>query len=575
MEKNKVRAGGSIRWTLLAMSVVPSVLVSVILGIISILTMRVGMERESLETLKNLCTAVGSGYEAMSSEPFLLNEDGHLMKGSFDLSLDETVIDSWAKGLDADVTIFYGDTRMSTSLRDLETGERIVGTKASDDVIDEVLKKGNEYLTSDIVVNEKPYFACYLPIKASNGDIVGMVFAGQPRENVEVHINKSIFNNTVLAIILALIFVVISIYVSGRLVKAIDGTKQMINNLSAGKLNNCNMGRLLMRRDELGEMARAVELLDNKLCDIVGNIQSSSGKLLESGKELEQLASQTSRNAEEINMAVEDISKGATSQAGDTESATGSVISMGNIIGNIVDNIGKLNDEAKEMQCLENESAKIIKELSASNDKTADAIFKVSENIQTTDKSVNRISVAVDLITEIASQTNLLSLNASIEAARAGEAGRGFAVVASEIQKLAEESNQSARQISEIISVLSDDSQNSLRLMDEVKVNLKDQQQKLTETLEKFGNVTLGIEESRKGTDVINIQAKECDRARNNIVDIISNLSAISEENAASTEETNASMQELNATINLLADSALNLKELAAALEEYTSFFKL
>lgn len=575
MERKKGKAGRSIRWTLLAMSVVPSVLVSLLLGVIAISTMRTGMERESLEALKNLCTAVGSGYEAMSSEPFLLNEDGHLVKGSFDLSADETVIDSWTKGLDADVTIFYGDTRMSTSLRDSETGERIVGTKASDDVIKEVLENGNEYLTSDIVINGKPYFACYLPIKTSAGEIVGMVFAGQPKEKVEVHINNSIINITVLAIILAVIFVVFSIIISGRVVKAVNGTKQMINNLSAGKLNNKAKGKITRRRDELGEMARAVDALDNKLCDIVSNIQSSAGKLLSSGMELEQLASQTSRNAEEINMAVEDISKGATSQAGDTESATGSVISMGNIIGEIVDNISKLNDEAEEMQCLESESTQIIKELSASNDRTADAIYKVSENIQATDNSVNRISVAVDLITEIASQTNLLSLNASIEAARAGEAGRGFAVVASEIQKLAEESNQSAQQISEIITVLSEDSRNSLLLMDEVKVNLKDQQQKLSQTLVKFGDVTLGIEESKKGTDVINVQAKECDVARNNIVDIISNLSAISEENAAATQETTASMQELNATISLLADSALNLKELATALEEYTGYFKL
>lgn len=171
-KERKRRAGGSIRWTLLAMSVIPSAVVALVLGIVSISTMRVGMERESLEALRNLCTAVGSGYEAISSEPFLLDEDGHLMKGSFDLSADETVIDSWTKGLDADVTIFYGDTRMSTSLRDAKTGERIVGTKASDEVIDEVLNKGNEYLSSDIVINEKPYFACYIPIKASNGDIL-------------------------------------------------------------------------------------------------------------------------------------------------------------------------------------------------------------------------------------------------------------------------------------------------------------------------------------------------------------------------------------------------------------------
>ncbi len=103
----------------------------------------------------------------------------------------------------------------------------------------------------------------------------------------------------------------------------------------------------------------------------------------------------------------------------------------------------------------------------------------------------------------------------------------------------------------------------------------RSQQQKLAQTKEKFGDVSNGIENSRRETGVINDQAEECNRARGKVVDVIQNLSAVSQENAASTEQTNASMEEMNATINLLAEAAGELKEMAQVLEEDVSFFKL
>lgn len=216
-----------------------------------------------------------------------------------------------------------------------------------------------------------------------------------------------------------------------------------------------------------------------------------------------------------------------------------------------------------------------MKELSEYNDKTVSAIYKVFENVKATDDSVKEIATAIDLITNIANQTNLLSLNASIEAARAGEAGRGFAVVASEISKLADESNESAKKIQDIIQMLANDSKNSMQLMDEVKETLLQQQEKLTATQGQFENVIKDIELSRKDTNTINEQTQHCDSARQSIVGIIENLSAVSEENAASTEETTASMEELNATINLVADSAITLKNLAVSLDEDIKFFQL
>ena len=279
--------------------------------------------------------------------------------------------------------------------------------------------------------------------------------------------------------ILAIIITIIVAIISRRVVKIVIGMEGVVNELAEGNLVWEMDAKVLKRKDEFGHSAQAMVKLQQELRTIIGHIQKSAGEVLRDGDELESIAVQASTTAEEVSSAVEDISKGAQSQAEDTEVATTQVSEMGNLIQAIVDNVEKLNETSLTMQTTGEASAETMKELSEYNDKTVEAIYKVSENVKATDDSVNAIAAAVDLITSIASQTNLLSLNASIEAARAGEAGRGFAVVASEISKLSDESNASAKRIQDIIQELSNDSKHSMQLMEEVRQTLQQQQEKL------------------------------------------------------------------------------------------------
>ncbi|MCR4591372.1 MAG: methyl-accepting chemotaxis protein, partial [Lachnospiraceae bacterium] len=174
----------------------------------------------------------------------------------------------------------------------------------------------------------------------------------------------------------------------------------------------------------------------------------------------------------------------------------------------------------------------------------------------------------------IASQTNLLSLNASIEAARAGEAGRGFAVVAEEIGKLADDSRIMAEEIRKEMDVLLQQSGAAVGVADEVRQGNMEQQTALGETIESINGMITDINDTVGGVQLISEGAETCDNSKNTVVDAMSALSAISEENAASSEETGASMEELSATVTTLAGEANDLKDIARKLNDEMSFFK-
>lgn len=571
MKENKVV---SIKWTLLSIAILPALIIGVVLAILSVNKMDKGMEEEVLNGLHQTCVSTRAGFNCMAEGDFTINENNELMKGDFNISQHMEEVDDFVDGVDADVTVFFGNVRYATSLRDATTGERIIGTTAGDAVSKAVLG-GSTYESNDVTVNNQPYYAYYIPLTNPDGSVVGMVFAGTPKAGVDAKISSVSRIIIIIAVVFILAACIIAIFISNGIISAIKSTQDVVDKLSDGDLTVKVDKKVISRKDEIGVVGRDIQDFIKRMREIISNIQASADNVNTSGEELESMAGQSSASADEISSAVDDISRGSVSQAEDVETAAERISEMGSLIEEIVGNIKSLNETSLEMQKAGEDSERIIKELSESNDMTVEAIIEVQKNVQATDESVKKISEALNLIVNIASQTNLLSLNASIEAARAGEAGRGFAVVATEIQNLSEESNKSANTIGEIINVLAQDSENSIRVMENVMVRLKETQEKLNETKNRFADVSQGIMTSRGGTDIINGQALDCDTARNHVVDVVSSLSAISEENAASTQQTTASMQELNATINLLAQSAASLKEMANELNTETQFFKI
>ena len=564
----------SVMAQLLMLCVIPLVIMVTFVTVYAIGTMRNMVHDATMDGLESLCRSVYAAYEALDPGEYRMEGDT-LYKGDYSVSENVDIIDSFVDGSPADVTLFFGDTRRATSLRDKDTGERILGTKASDAVIQAVINEGKNYETDSVVINGETYYAFYMPALDASGKCVGMVFAGQPATEANARINRSSLMILGIAAFVLIIALLVCAKIASAIARVIVQTETLLSSLADGELNLTVNERILRRSDEIGVMGHAVKGLLDELQSIIGSIKKNTDTLMRQGDNLETMASQTSTPADEISSAVEDISKGAVAMAEDIESATGQVANMGAIIEKIADSVKELDNLSEQMHESDVEASRIINELSESNDRTTDAIKKIEVSVHTTNDSVTRIQDAVNLIASIASETSLLALNASIEAARAGEAGRGFAVVATQISKLSEDSAQSTKTIEDIIHQLTVDSEASVRIMNEVNEIILEQQQKLVQTREKFDVVSTGIENSRKESSVISSQADECNSERGKVVDVIQNLSAVSEENAASTQETTASMQELNATINLLAEAAGELKSMAQVLEENVAFFKL
>ncbi len=500
-------------------------------------------------------------------------ENGTLYKGDYDVTANESVLTAFKENTGIEVSIIVGDVRGATTMSDAD-GKNMKGQTISANVYEKI-KAGEVVFDQKLEIGSKKYLAYYLPIKNASGEVYGSLFVGYDKNTVSAMTRSNIYKMVGTLCAIAVVAMIVIAFLMRSVGKVLHNTVDHLEEVADGSLNVMVQNKVLERNDELGEVSRSLQKLVTSFKEIVKNIMTASSELDSFSGEFKESFDNIKESINNIDTAVDEIANGATQQAGDTQRANEEVINMGNALDSTAGNVIALTDSAQKMSDYNSSANEILEELLEISKKTNQSVDDVQKQTDETNRSAMEIQEATELIASIASQTNLLSLNASIEAARAGEQGRGFAVVAGEIRTLADQCSESADKIANVVHELLNNSNQSVHTMNEVMVSIGQQNEKLENTLKMYAQLNDEIHTVSQAIQEISTQVDGLGEAKNAVLELLESLSAISEENAASTQQTSASMIELSNIVEECTEKTAGLLTLSANLRDNTTKFSI
>ena len=563
-----------LQYKMLILAIIPVLVMGIVAILISNTVVKNKLLDDAKQKLKATSNAVLAAYDQNAGDYFV-NATGDVWKGAYNVSLSTPFIDDIAAKTGIEVTFFYNDTRLVTSLKDAD-GKRILGSKAGDFLVENVLQDGNEVFTNRVLVDGTFYFGYYVPVHQNNSDeIIGMVFAGMPVKEIYASLNLITMIFTVAILVILVIAVIGCLLVSRGIAKSIRNSMDVVKQISEGNLNVEIEQSMLDRKDEAGALSCNTQTLIDNLSAMIGKISNNTMTLNASSEEMNAAAGQAGNAVGNINDDLHNMLTGAVEQTGNAQNIKNSIHNMNIHLEKTLGEVDHLSDETKAMLDARNDVDKSLNQLDASNQDVMTEVENIQKQTQQNNESVEKIIAAVSYISDIADQTNLLSLNASIEAARAGETGKGFAVVAEEIGKLANQSNEASTEISELVNLLSYNSNQTMDIMDSVQDAMNDQTKKLVETANIFKQLQEHVSHVADGVDVIRDATVQLGKETDEIGKDIKYLSDIAQRIEDTVKGTISFSDEVLGTVNSVTEMSTEVSSSANDMAGVVSHFRM
>ena len=549
------------------------------LGVISIFfistQVRKAVTSEIEEALKGTAAATLAAYDQNAGD-YIQSTNGDIWKGSYNISKSESLVDKIKSNSGMDVTFFYGDERIMTSAKDAN-GDRVLGSRAGDKIVEKVLKGGEEYFSSAVSIEGELNYGYFMPVHQNNSDnqIIGMIFVGTNLKEKEAVVKRILSSICSSVIVVMLICIAVGIKLAGSMSRNIKKSIQMVGRLAEGNLDVWVDDKLLKKKDEIGELSRVTVTLRDTMRSTIREITDNAKALLEASQLLGTAADNTNGTMKDVRTAVSQVVDNSQLQAENSQSTSEQMKIMGDNITETSNEAELLSGNAASMQLSSEKASKTLLSLRQINEDVKKIIGEVQEQTDRTNESVKKIQAATTFINSIAEDTGLLSLNASIEAARAGDSGRGFAVVAEQIKNLSEQSNESSKEIEATAEVLRADSEKAVQAMQQMQEIIASQSESMQETQQVVAEVIEEIASSMKSIAQIKESSGRLEGARNEVLQAVEHLSEISAENLDSTKSTYEQTEIVADTFKQVYNSADELKTIADKLVKSIEYFKM